>query len=42
MRRTWQKQEKSAAEIKQILEDAKFESSIYIMVDTLNYLKNGW
>lgn len=30
---------KNAAEIKQILEDAKFESSIYIMVDTLNYLK---
>ncbi len=36
-----QKQEKNAAEIKQILEDAKFESSIYIMVDTLNYLKKG-
>lgn len=32
---------KNAAEIKQILEDAKFESSIYIMVDTLNYLKKG-
>ena len=32
---------KNAAEIKQILEDAKFESSIYIMVDTLNYIKKG-
>lgn len=32
---------KNAAEIKQILEDAKFESSIYIMVDTLTYLKKG-
>lgn len=32
---------KSAAEIKQILEDAKFESSIYIMLDTLYYLKKG-
>lgn len=32
---------KSAAEIKQILEDNKFESSIYIMVDTLTYLKKG-
>ena len=32
---------KNAAEIKQILADAKFESSIYIMVDTLNYLKKG-
>ena len=28
-------------EIKQILEDCKFESSIYIMVDTLEYLKKG-
>jgi DegV family protein with EDD domain len=34
-------QGKSAAEIKQILEDVKFESSIYIMVDTLEYLKKG-
>ena len=32
---------KNAAEIKQILEAAKFESSIYIMVDTLTYLKKG-
>lgn len=34
-------QGKSAAEIKQILEEAKFDSSIYIMVDTLKYLKKG-
>jgi DegV family protein with EDD domain len=34
-------QGKSAAEVKQILEDVKFESSIYIMVDTLEYLKKG-
>ena len=34
-------QEKSAAEIKEILEKNKFESSIYIMVDTLEYLKKG-
>lgn len=32
---------KSAAEIKDILEKNKFESSIYIMVDTLTYLKKG-
>lgn len=32
---------KSAAEIKQILLDEKFESSIYIMLDTLYYLKKG-
>ena len=32
---------KSAAEIKEILEDTKFESTIYIMVDTLEYLKKG-
>ena len=32
---------KSAAEIKTILEEVKFESSIYIMVDTLKYLKKG-
>ena len=31
----------SAAEIKEILERDKFESSIYIMVDTLYYLKKG-
>ena len=30
---------KSAAEIKEILEADKFNSSIYIMVDTLEYLK---
>ena len=34
-------QGKSAAEIKQILEDVKSESSIYIMLDTLYYLKKG-
>lgn len=32
---------KSAAEIKEILERTKSESSIYIMVDTLKYLKKG-
>jgi len=32
---------KSAKEIKEMLEDAKFDSSIYIMVDTLKYLKKG-
>lgn len=32
---------KSAAEIKEILERDKMESSIYIMVDTLYYLKKG-
>ncbi len=32
---------KSAAEIKKILMDAKFDSSIYIMLDTLYYLKKG-
>lgn len=35
------KQGKSAAEIKQILEETRLESSIYIMVDTLKYLKKG-
>lgn len=34
-------QGKSAEEIKNILEDKKMESSIYIMVDTLDYLKKG-
>ena len=34
-------QEKGAEEIKEILEKEKFESSIYIMVDTLEYLKKG-
>lgn len=32
---------KSAAEIRAILEEVKFESSIYIMLDTLKYLKKG-
>lgn len=32
---------KSAKQIKQYLEETKFESSIYIMVDTLKYLKKG-
>lgn len=32
---------KSAFEIKEILEEVKLESSIYIMVDTLYYLKKG-
>lgn len=32
---------KGAAEIKQILEEDKFNSSIYIMLDTLYYLKKG-
>ena len=32
---------KDAAAIKQILEDDKFNSSIYIMLDTLYYLKKG-
>ena len=32
---------KTAAEIKEILEREKLESSIYIMVDTLSYLKKG-
>ena len=32
---------KTAAEIAQILEDDKFNSSIYIMLDTLQYLKKG-
>ena len=34
-------QGRSAAEIKEILEREKMESSIYIMVDTLSYLKKG-
>lgn len=32
---------KTAAEIKEILENEKFEASIYITVDTLKYLKKG-
>ncbi len=35
------KKGKSGGEIKQILEDDKFNSSIYIMIDTLYYLKKG-
>lgn len=35
------KQGKSAKEIKEILEATKFDTSIYIMVDTLKYLKKG-
>ncbi len=34
-------QGKTAREIKEILERDKFQSSIYIMVDTLTYLKRG-
>ena len=34
-------QGKSAAEIREILEREKFQSSIYITVDTLKYLKKG-
>lgn len=34
-------QGKNASEIKEILEREKLESSIYIMVDTLSYLKKG-
>lgn len=34
-------QGRGATEIKDILEREKFESSIYIMVDTLHYLKKG-
>lgn len=35
------KQGKSGAEIKKLLEDTKFDSSIYITLDTLKYLKKG-
>lgn len=35
------KRGKSAEEIKDFLEETKFDSSIYIMVDTLYYLKKG-
>ncbi len=35
------KKGKSAAEIKELLEQDKFNSSIYIMLDTLYYLKKG-
>lgn len=35
------KRGRSASEIKDILEKTKFDSTIYIMVDTLEYLKKG-
>lgn len=35
------KEGKTAAQIKEILEANKFESSIYIMLDTLKYIKKG-
>lgn len=35
------KEGKTAVQIKEILETNKFESSIYIMLDTLKYLKKG-
>ena len=35
------KRGKSAAQIKELLEEDKFNSSIYIMLDTLYYLKKG-
>lgn len=35
------KEGKTAVQIKEILEANKFESSIYIMLDTLKYLKKG-
>ena len=35
------KEGRSAGEIKEILEKEKFDSGIYIMVDTLKYLKKG-
>lgn len=35
------KEGKNAHEIKEILEEEKFDSGIYIMVDTLKYLKKG-
>lgn len=38
---TLKKQGKDAKEIKAILEEEKFNSSIYITVDTLDYLKKG-
>lgn len=37
----WAKGDMSASEIKEKLEQVKYESSIYIMVDTLKYLKRG-
>ena len=38
---TLAEQGKSAEEIKNYLEETKYDSSIYIMVDTLTYLKKG-
>lgn len=38
---TLAEQGKSGEEIKKILEDTKFDSSIYITLDTLKYLKKG-
>ena len=35
------RQGKTASEVKKILEDTKFDSSIYITLDTLKYLKKG-
>lgn len=35
------RQGKTASEVKQILEETKFDSSIYITLDTLKYLKKG-
>lgn len=35
------RQRKTASEVKKILEDTKFDSSIYITLDTLKYLKKG-
>lgn len=39
--KTMAEEGKSAAEIKEYLEQTKFDSSIYIMLDTLKYLKKG-
>ncbi len=39
--RTMAEEGKTAAEIKDCLEATKFDSSIYIMLDTLKYLKKG-
>ena len=39
--KTLAEQGKSGAEIKEFLEDTKFDSSIYITLDTLKYLKKG-
>ena len=39
MQLSWQKPVKNAVEIKEILEAEKGESSIYITLETLKYLK---